>query len=165
VTHTINDLKPLHGDPCHPLKILSMNLHSTLSSAATGDGFSALTLKKMMRALDRMDELRSTSLTPLKLVVNNMSTTKYALPKDVSVSEEFRAQFDKWALQFFGSTPMIPDGVTYIMLNLDGTKSVVCNQATKDALERALTKSECYSATVLVSSLLNPEQPFYSTSK
>lgn len=35
---------------------------------------------------------------------------KYQLPADVTVPQAFREDFDRWALEFFGTTNLVPDG-------------------------------------------------------
>lgn len=38
---------------------------------------------------------------------------KYQLPMDVPVTEEFRADFNKWAREFFGVSCLVPPGTFY----------------------------------------------------
>lgn len=62
----------------------------------------------------------------LKIVVNHQRTPKRTLAKDVPVSPEFRIEVDKWMLEFFGYTPLIPDGVMYAIAG----QGHVCNPKT-----------------------------------
>lgn len=49
----------------------------------------------------------------LSVFVNDTRSANRTLAKDVPVSPEFRIEVDKWMLEFFGSTPLIPDGTVY----------------------------------------------------
>lgn len=64
-------------------------------------------------------------LLRLKIVVNDTRFPKRTLAKDVPVSPDFRVEVDKWMLEFFGSTPLIPDGTMYAMQGMQ-----VCNAKT-----------------------------------
>lgn len=43
-------------------------------------------------------------------VVVSPDQPKYQLPKDIQVTQAFREDFDRWALGFFGTTNLVPDG-------------------------------------------------------
>ena len=67
----------------------------------------------------------TSELFGMKIVVNDTRLPKRTLAKDVPVSPEFRLEVDKWMLEFFGSTPLIPDGTMYEMQGMQ-----VCNAKT-----------------------------------
>lgn len=50
-------------------------------------------------------------------VIEAQKYPKYQLPDDVPVTEEFRSDFNKWALEFFGYTTLIPQGTVYVLGN------------------------------------------------
>lgn len=61
----------------------------------------------------------------MKIIVNDTRFPNRTLAKDVPVSPEFRVEVDKWMLEFFGSTPLIPDGTMYALQGMQ-----VCNAKT-----------------------------------
>lgn len=72
----------------------------------------------------------TSELFGMKIVVNDTRSPKRTLAKDVPVSPEFRLEIDKWMLEFFGSTPLIPDGAMYAMPGMH-----VCNAKTFAAIK------------------------------
>jgi len=60
---------------------------------------------------------------------------KMTLSKDVAVSEDFRIEMDRWMLDFFGVTNLIPDGQTIVMESIG---CVAMNQRTYRQLRLAI---------------------------
>ena len=46
----------------------------------------------------------------MRVVLNDCSSPKMQLSEDCPVTSAFREEMNKWMVDFFGSTPLIPDG-------------------------------------------------------
>lgn len=58
--------------------------------------------------------MKSELLLGMKIVVAP-EFPKYQLPLDLPLPEDFRADFNKWAREFFGMTCMVPPGTMYMV--------------------------------------------------
>lgn len=67
-------------------------------------------------------------------IVVSPDRPKYQLPADVTVPQAFREDFDRWALEFFGTTNLVPDGQMLVVHGRELVMSPRTVAAMKDEL-------------------------------
>lgn len=82
-----------------------------------------------------MGKAAGDSIMGFRLVVSP-DRPKYQLPKDIQVTQEFREDFDRWALGFFGTDNLLDDGQMLVIHD----RELVMNPRSLEALKAEMRR-------------------------